>query len=230
MYEYPGGELELFSKAVRWKKYLSELIGQYIRGDVLEVGAGLGSTTLAFMKDEVERWVCLEPDISNIKILNNTLNEIDKIEVRAGTIKDIDSSKRFDVILYIDVLEHIEDDKSEIKLAANLLSKEGRLVVLAPAFQFLFSEWDRALGHYRRYNAEMLKSLTPHNLVFEKCRYIDSIGFLASLINRIILKQKNISNSQIELWDRIMVPLSRVTDILFHQYFGKSVLAVWKAE
>ena len=214
------------------KKYLLILIDQFselekFTSPFLDVGCGIGDISLHYAQKGFSG-LAIDLDEQTVKIAKKNLENYPQITVEQKNVFDL--MGKFKTIFVCDVLEHIEDDKSEIKLAANLLSKEGRLVVLAPAFQFLFSEWDRALGHYRRYNAEMLKSLTPHNLVFEKCRYIDSIGFLASLINRIILKQKNISNSQIELWDRIMVPLSRVTDILFHQYFGKSVLAVWKAE
>ena len=59
---YPGGELELFEKALRWKRYWRECITPYIHGDVLEVGAGIGANTKTLADLEYRRWMCLEPD------------------------------------------------------------------------------------------------------------------------------------------------------------------------
>jgi hypothetical protein len=58
-------------------------------------------------------------------------------------------------------------------------------------------------------------------------RLLDSIGILASMVNRFALKQDMPNISQILLWDRTMVPVSRLIDPLFFYRFGKSILAVW---
>src|SRR3954449_7275000 len=62
-FEYVGDELEVFAGAVRWKRYFGTQLRPFIRGNVLEVGAGLGSTTKVLYQDEVESWTCLEPDV-----------------------------------------------------------------------------------------------------------------------------------------------------------------------
>ena len=67
-------------------------------------------------------------------------------------------------MLYIDVLEHIEHDLDELARAASHLAPGGHLVVLAPAHQALFSDFDRAIGHYRRYNRAGLQKLAPAGL------------------------------------------------------------------
>lgn len=63
-YQYEGGELPLFAEAHRWKAYIRRLIGWRMKGEVLEVGAGLGAVTAVFRDADVRRWVCLEPDAS----------------------------------------------------------------------------------------------------------------------------------------------------------------------
>ena len=68
------------------------------------------------------------------------------------TIESITDAAPFDTILYVDVLEHIADDAAELARARRLLTPEGNLVVLAPAHQSLFSPFDAAVGHYRRYD------------------------------------------------------------------------------
>ena len=62
------------------------------------------------------------------------------------------------------------------------------------------------------------------------CRldYLDAIGMLASLGNRLILKSNMPSPRQIAVWDGLMVPISRLADPLFGHRLGKSVLGVWR--
>jgi 16S rRNA A1518/A1519 N6-dimethyltransferase RsmA/KsgA/DIM1 with predicted DNA glycosylase/AP lyase activity len=59
---YLGGELDLFALATNWKAYVKAEIGEYLKGIVLEVGAGIGGTTVALHDGTARRWVCLEPD------------------------------------------------------------------------------------------------------------------------------------------------------------------------
>src|SRR5206468_12184879 len=61
-YRYAGEELDLFAAARNWKAYLRSLIAGYLRGDVLEVGAGIGATTRVFCDRRQQSWTCLEPD------------------------------------------------------------------------------------------------------------------------------------------------------------------------
>jgi hypothetical protein len=148
--------------------------------------------------------------------------------VQIGTVADVDRRSRFDAILYIDVLEHIEDDRREAERAAALLSQGGSLIVLSPAFPLLYSEFDRALGHFRRYTRRSLAAVMPPTLTRRRLEYLDSVGFLASLGNRLLLKQELPTARQIALWDRVMVPASRVVDPVLARGFGRSVLAVYE--
>jgi hypothetical protein len=135
---------------------------------------------------------------------------------------------RYDAILYIDVLEHIEDDRGELARAMTLLKDGGYLVVLAPAHQSLYSEFDRAIGHFRRYDASSLTAAGPPSLALERVFYLDSVGMLASFANRAFLKSRQPTPGQIATWDRLMVPLSKVLDPCFGRRLGKSVIAVWR--
>lgn len=232
-YKYPGEELRLFETATNWKNYFASHISSYLTGKVLEVGAGIGGTTLLLNKGKADTWLLLEPDETMQLILQQKIK--DKLlpsncKAVQGALDSLDKNERFDCIIYIDVLEHIENDAAEVKKATDLLVQGGHLIILSPAYQFLFSPFDKAIGHYRRYNRKTLSAIQPASFIREKVIYLDSIGFFASLLNKIALRQSYPAKRQVQFWDQWMVPVSKITDRIFFYSFGKSILAVWKKQ
>ena len=230
-YSYVGNELELFAEAVHWKRYFRSAIADRLVGDVLEVGAGIGETARHLLDGRQRSWLCLEPDErlgTRLRAWAEAGDVAPLPTVQIGTTADLDPRSRFDTILYIDVLEHIEDDRAEMARAAELLAPRGALIVLSPAFQQLFSDFDRSVGHFRRYTRASLAEVMPPSVRQVRLRYLDSVGFLASLSNRALLRQALPTRRQIALWDRVMIPASRVLDPLLARSFGRSVLAVYE--
>lgn len=230
--QYAGQELALFARAAHWKAYLADLLRPYLVGAVLEVGAGLGATTRALCDGSQRRWLCLEPDPA---LAAHIRQEIARgglpacCEIRAGTVPDLPADSRFDAIAYVDVLEHIQADREELARAAQHLRAGGALVVLAPAHGWLYSPFDAAIGHYRRYTRRSLARVMPTHLERTLVRYLDSVGLLASAANRLLLRRHLPTPGQIACWDGWMVPLSRRVDPLLGFRVGKSVLGVWRA-
>lgn len=229
---YVGNELELFAQAKNWKGYWSSIVGAYIRGDVLEVGAGIGANTSLLLDKvkNVRRWVCLEPDLLLLDQLRKSLAGSDNLEPRRGTLEALPADEKFDAILYIDVLEHIQDDVAEVRCAAGHLRPGGHLIVLSPAHAWLFSPFDRAIGHCRRYTRGSLCRTAEglNQLRLERCEYLDSCGLFASAANRLLLRQALPTLKQILFWDRLLVPMSRVIDPLLSRRVGKTVIAAWE--
>lgn len=225
--QYVGTELELFAAATRWKAYWAKSIARWVRGDVLEVGAGIGANTRVLQGPAVRRWHCLEPDSTLAAKAAIEVSDLGACSVVVGTTAS-PTLERYDTILYIDVLEHIEDDRAELVRAAGLLREGGHLIVLAPAHQALYSEFDRAIGHFRRYDAGTLTAVGPLELALYRCFYLDSVGVVASFANRAFLKSERPTPAQIQLWDSFMVPLSRLLDPCLGRRLGKSVVAVWR--
>lgn len=223
---YQGKELDIFVRARRWKRYWAGFLRPYVAGDTLEVGAGLGANTTDLLNPRVRSIVCIEPDPTLASRLVEAVGHLPSVSVRVGTIDDI-SSQKFDTILYIDVLEHIQDDKLELSKAAERLRPGGRLILLAPAHQFLFSPFDAAIGHYRRYDKRALNLISPLSCRLAEVRYLDCVGLLASAANRVIMKQKEPTLRQILFWDGYMIPVSRVLDRLVGFRAGKSIFGVW---
>lgn len=231
---YEGGELALFAAAKNWKRYLADVLEPYLRGHVLEVGAGIGATTRALTQASgVREWTAIEPDRELLAQLTEGANELTRargftVRALSGTLLDLPSRPEFDTILYIDVLEHIEDDLRELSYARERLREGGHIVVLAPAHQALYSEFDRQVGHHRRYDRRSLRALTPSGTRLVALRYLDSVGVMASLANRLLLRAALPSKRQIGFWDGVLVPASRVLDSLTRGAIGKSVLAVFQ--
>jgi SAM-dependent methyltransferase len=230
-FKYIGSELERFTAAWRWKGYLHRQIAPYLGPTVLEVGAGIGGTTKAFCRDSHHRWVCLEPDRILIEQLTQAIaaRELPSCcQPVIGTLNDVRDLQPFDTLLYIDVLEHIENDRGELAQASCCLKPGGHLVVLSPAHPFLYTPFDRAIGHYRRYTRESLLAVSPPGMEITRVRYLDSAGMLASLANRLVLKQSMPAPSQIAFWDKFLVRFSTVLDPLLGFRVGKSILGIWR--
>lgn len=228
---YEGQELELFAQARRWKTYWSGKIRPHLGKSVLEVGAGLGANTPFLLGPEQERWLCLEPDAALNAQIPATLAhhpQREIVQTRTGILRDLPAPETFDTILYIDVLEHIEDDLGEMRQALTHLSPPGKIVVLSPAHPWLFTEFDRALGHYRRYTRRSLRACAPPGATLIEIYALDSFGLMASVANKLLLHQSMPSAKQIAFWDGCLVPISRWTDPLIAFSLGKSLVAVWQ--
>lgn len=231
MKDYIGNELELFKHAHNWKKYYAKFIEGYLKNDVLEVGAGIGETTYSLCDGTQNSWVCVEPDVQltkelKIKKENGYLPSF--IEIITGTLDGMDSSRKFDAIIYIDVIEHIENDSEELKKAAYFLKPNGHLIILVPAHNYLFSKFDKSIGHYRRYDKDMLANVVPKGFQKVDLLYLDSIGLFASLANKWFLKQDYPKLKQIKFWDNYMIPVSKIMDVISFYSMGKTVVGVWK--
>ena len=234
---YGGGELDLFAQAVNWKRYWSGLIRPFLKGDVLEVGAGQGNNVALWLHADCRSWTALEPDpvlLARFSALMQTLTPSSprppNLSLINGTLNDLPPEPAFDALLYIDVLEHIEDDAGELRRAAALLRPGGFLIVLAPAHPLLYSPFDQALGHFRRYTRGSLAAIIAPGMKLISNRSLDSAGLLASAANRFLTGQSMPSLRQILVWDRVLVRASTVMDRCLGWRVGKSVLAIWQKD
>ena len=228
-YEYVGKELEVFSNAINWRAYWQSHIKNHLRGKILEVGAGIGTVSRSLIREGIESWTSMEPDPTLFKQLKSELDyEISKglAFVICGTLKDLPINNQFDAILYIDVIEHIEDDKGEIINCLKCLKDDGRLIILVPAHQLLYSKFDKAIGHFRRYNKKTLGQLIPEEIEIIESIYLDSVGLIASLANKLIIKTSTPTAGNILFWDKWLVPISKLLDKIIFFWIGKSLLII----
>ena len=225
--KYLNEVLEFFDISDNYRSYQIELFGNYVGKEILEVGAGRGKIIEILAQNSEKEFTLLELDKNFFDILNNKFNSknIKVLEERTQNIKE----KKFDTIFYLDVIEHIEDDRFELDTAYNLLKKNGHLIIIVPAFQILFSKFDQKVGHFRRYRKEFFKRYSDEkNLKIKKLVYFDFLGFFIILFSKLL----NLSNSKkttlgIKIWN-FLIPLSRLIDKITFHSIGKSIVCIYE--
>ena len=224
--KYPGKELEIFEKATIWRKYIYSLTKNYFKDNFLEVGAGIGSFTTNYCKNLQNIVVC-DLDQENIKILQKKFSQNKNISISDKRINEIDG--KFNTIIYLNVLEHIKEDINEINSALNKLNSGGNLIILVPAHQKLFSKFDEAIGHYKRYNIDFFKLNKFKNAKIQKLMFLDLFGYILYFFNKIFFKEEIYpSKFKIFLWDKIFSPITIILDFVTRYRFGKNILCVYK--
>lgn len=203
----------------------------HIGGRVLEVGAGLGTIT----RKLIDRYpdleiVALEPAENMFADLEAFAAVSERVTALPETLVEYRPApeESFDAALYLNVLEHIEDDEREVRLAMEVLRPGGTLLVFGPALEWLYSELDYRAGHYRRYGRRGIRRLVG-DAGFEvtSLAYFDVLGVVPYYLVYRLLGHTEIAGSTLWGYDRLIVPLSRLLQrILRHPPFGKNVLLV----
>ncbi len=225
-FKYDGFELKYFDNSHNFRNYQCQLIARYLKKKVAEVGPGRGGF-VNYYKNYCKKLFLIEPDKKLYLVLKK------KYSNKKTTIKNFKIHKvrnKFDTIMYFDVLEHIKNDLKEVISAKKKLKKNGYLIFSVPAFQIFYNNFDKSVGHFKRYNKRDFKIIASKtNLKIEKIIYYDSFGLFLIILGKIF----NISNQNLEknikLWN-FFIPLSKIIDLLTFNKFGKSLLCVFKNE
>ena len=226
MEKYPETATERFDNANLHIKYCLSFLKKFIKGDVLEVGAGCGSFTKVYKNNSLKTITLTELDKKNITDLEEKYKNEKNVFILKKTINDVD--KIFDSIMYLHVLEHIENDSQELKEAALRLRKGGHLIIMAPAHQEIYSNLDKAVGHFRRYEKGFFKEDLA-GLNRTKLISIDAIGYFLYYFNRLFFKKEVFpSKTKIFLWDKFFTPITILCDFILRYKFGKCFIAVYK--
>jgi SAM-dependent methyltransferase len=190
---------------------------------VLDFGAGIGS--LAILWEELSEYPveCFEIDPIQFEKIKSRgfrgYNSFDQIKVK------------FDYIYSSNVLEHIHDDVESLENLSRILNEQGRIAIYVPAHMVLFSDLDRKVGHFRRYTKKrLIRKIEECGLVVIKCEYVDSIGFFASLLIK-LLGWRNVgdlgSYQSLKFYDRYIFPVSRLIDFVTSgKVIGKNILLI----
>jgi SAM-dependent methyltransferase len=205
-----------------------------LQGRILEVGSGTGNVSkslIEMIEKPKENYFLLEPSdelISKTKKTNEKFLKLPPENINHGTIEILPKTKKYNCILYINVLEHIEDDIEELKRVYSKLENGGAVCIFVPALEQLYSKRDWRVGHYRRYHkGELERKLKIAGFNIEKLTYFDFVGAFLWYIKFVFLKSDKINKSQVGFFNKIIVPISKLLQFDFLP-FGKNLVAIAK--
>ena len=187
---------------------------------VVEFGAGTGALAEVWRSEFGIDPICIEIDPELIKILES------KGFMTSESTEDLSSEISF--IYTSNVLEHIEDDVNALIKIRERMQQGGKIAIYVPALPMLFSDLDRNVGHFRRYEKkELVHKVKMAGFDIEKCFYNDCIGVLASLSLRLFgYKNKSGlgSKKSLFIYDKYLYPVSKTLDrIVFKHVIGKNL-------
>ncbi len=230
--QYAGGEeLRALSKSYRFHRWMATLLGPAIgnpNASVLEVGAGLGTMTKALSETyPAAKILAIEPDPALSGALAQKVQGLN-VETSIVSTHELDRTHTFDTVLYVNVLEHIEDHLGELKRAYELLKPGGRVGIIVPAIPSLYGSLDAKTGHFRRYEkASLGRVAEAAGFSVSELHYFDVVSVLPYWASIKVGSMPVLSDRTTYLFDNVLVPMSKLAHKCWKQPpIGKNLLLV----
>ena len=225
---YDGCELVGLREARNYYSWLIQEFRPAVRGKVIEVGAGIGVFSEYLLGLPIEELICLEPACNLIPLLTRRLSR-ERVRVFSETLKRFaaNNSELFDSVVYVNVLEHIEDDHQSLVIINRLLKAKGSLCLFVPAIPWLYGALDKSFGHYRRYSKGQLENLLIRS-GFKVCtlKYFHATGVLTWTLMGKILRWNSWDSRSVKLYDQIVTPIICRIERTISPPLGQSLLSI----
>lgn len=218
--------LEDLVEARRYRKWLVDLAVPHLGDDPLEIGSGLGDYASEWAAAGVPRWTASEADPVRLSLLRQRFAGDPVVQVRELVVPVQESAEHSAVVAY-NVLEHIPDDVSAVRAFAGLVRRGGRVVLLVPAFPSAMSEFDRAIGHQRRYRRASLRRVVEQaGLEVEVLHHVNALGLVGWYVVVKALRRRPRAGLLLRVYDGAVVPVLRRVEARLPPPFGQSLLVV----
>lgn len=218
--------LELLESATRYNGWLVSMLRPFLGANNLELGAGHGTLTALVARDH--QVVASEPSATGRAVMAARFASNPRVSAVIADVDELPNTETFDAIYSANVLEHVADDVALIKRTSKVLRPGGHFVAVVPAGDWLYSRFDAAVGHHRRYGyadrVRLTSALEGANGGFELVAYrpFNPIGALGWFFRMRLLERSQIPAADIQRVDRL-VPLLRQLDRL-PMWFGQNLL------
>lgn len=226
---YEGSDLEALLVLRRYRDWILDEFRPYLRGEVAEIGAGIGSFSQA-IQQAVTALEAIEPSAPLFPRLQANLDPRNRMRARNTTAEAWlagAAGERYDAIVMVNVLEHIADDTEVLRQSNRVLRRGGHLLLFVPALMALYSPLDRLVGHYRRYHKAALRAQVENaGFAIRHCRYFDALGVLPWLVVNRLGGARRFNPTAAALYDAIGVPIARAIERHISPPLGKNLLLV----
>lgn len=228
---YVGKDLESMSFAVNYHKWILEEFRPFLGKKLVEVGAGTGSFSELLLAEKPESLAVIEPS-EMFQYLSQNVAQIEtsaRVEYFNSIFSETAATlaEKPDTIIYVNVLEHIEDDRGELEKVYETLDAGGRCLIFVPAFMSLYGAFDEKVGHFRRYTREEVEEKgRAAGFRVTKSIYFDFVGMLPWWIKYRLLKSDSLESGAVTLYDKIAVPVTKQFERFFKFPAGKNILTV----
>jgi len=227
--EYAGKDLEAMSFARNYHRWIIDSFKPFLKGNIAEVGAGSGNFSKLVLEYLPEiQLLSFEPSINmyrKLRLAQGTEPRWNALNCFYGE-RASEFNEVFDAVLYVNVLEHIEDHHAELRSVRPTLKPGGHLCIFVPALPFLYSELDASIGHFRRYTKhELVELVTSIGFRITQVHYMDIIGILPWYLAFVLMKRK-ITGGNVSLYDKIVIPPMRLVEKIFPIPIGKNLMLV----
>jgi 2-polyprenyl-3-methyl-5-hydroxy-6-metoxy-1,4-benzoquinol methylase len=232
--QYAADDLETMSEAHRYQAHVFGLIRPHVGARVLEVGCGIGTMSRQLVH-HAERLVCIEPNPNCAVRARAALDGDPRIALRMCHLEEYSRDEllqeRFDTVVCVNVLEHIEDDIRALRLFRDVVAASGgKVLIFVPAIQAAYGPLDAALGHHRRYTKRSLAAaFGAAGLATTEMRYTNPIGLLGWMYNAHISRNIEHSPAQVRLFEQFVAPWALPLERVVAPPIGLSVFAVGRA-
>jgi len=227
--DYPTEYLDSLGDLDGYNSWIVDTFAPFMHGNVLEVGAGTGTVTTRLARlGTVTSVTAIEPDPQRWESLVAAVRRNDAscpVTPLLGTIDATDDL--FDTVLYCNSAEHIRDLIPELVAARQRCAPDGQVVVFGPAHEALYCEIDRLSGHWRRFvTSRLSRDLRAAGYDVVHAQYLDPVGAIAYFAGGRLGGVSSLSPRLLWVFERIVLPISRMLTPLTRRFMGKNVLAV----
>jgi 2-polyprenyl-3-methyl-5-hydroxy-6-metoxy-1,4-benzoquinol methylase len=224
--------LEVISKAHRFNRWMYDTIRPYCNGNILEVGSGIGNISSFFVQDNFQITLSDVDDhylqtLKNKYATSSNVRDIMLLNLEHNEFENAyhDKQNSFDTIFLLNVLEHIKDDDKAIQNCKYLLKDGGTLIILVPAYSWLYAKLDITLAHYRRYTLRKLKSIfSRQHLTVKANFYFNGIGIIAWSYAK-VFRLSVVPSTEMNMYNTV-VPFAKLVDKIVLHRIGLSAVIV----
>jgi len=217
--------LEQMDGATNYAEWIVALAGPHLGAEILEVGAGHGTLTEGLARYGRVTATDLSPRC--VDALRSRYASWPNVDVLEGDVDTVTAGRSYDSAVLVNVLEHIPDDRAALRTLWAALRPGGTVILYVPAFEALYGNYDRMVGHYRRYRRPALNALVAEaGFDVVESRYVNFVGAFAWwLVVRQLGRFPKGANS-IRTYDRVVTPWVRRVESFRRPPFGQSVFCV----